>query len=292
MGYSKRGLRMIGASFVAGLMLLASSITGSALAEPEGAFGVFSQCPYASAGTSHCIYSVTEGGAIVLGQKKVPIVNPVTLQGGYTEQVNIFSKMIAAKEGQTFSRAPQSVPGGLLGIVSPNDSSQLVKTLMALLFENGLTGVSATLELARPVNEVLVSELHLAEEQDVVLKLPVKIHLENPFLGPSCYVGSSSSPLIWELTSGVTSPPGPNKPIKGSAGTFEFLEEGRILEAKEAELVDNAWSAPLASGCGGPLSSLVNPAINASIGLPAGKGKNEAILVNTIKISPAAAVRK
>ena len=57
--------------------------------------------------------------------------------------------------------------------------------------------------------------------------MPVKVHLENPFLGKSCYVGSSSSPISWELTSGTTAPPGPNTPITGTVGEVEFLEEGQ-----------------------------------------------------------------
>ena len=59
--------------------------------------------------------------------------------------------------------------------------------------------------------------------------MPIKIHLENPFLGSICYVGSSTSPMIWELTTGTNQPAAPNKPIKGKAGEFEFLEGGRIL---------------------------------------------------------------
>ena len=131
----------------------------------------------------------------------------------------------------------------------------------------------------------VLSEIHLAEEEEVALKMPAKIHLENPFLGKSCYVGSSSSPINMELTTGSTAPPGPKKSIAGTAGELEFLEAGSILHAKGAALVDNAWSAPAASGCGGILGFLVNPIINGQIGLPAAAGKNTAILKNTINIS-------
>src|SRR5262249_32011559 len=155
--------------------------------------------------TLKCIQSVTNGGEIILGKKTVPIVHPVTLQGGLTEATkatNRFSKLIAATNGETLSKTPQAVPGGLLGIVPPESSPPLVKALSAFFFENALTGVNATLELAKPANEVEISELHLIFEEEVALKLPVKVHLENPFLGKSCYVGSSTSPLIWNLTTG------------------------------------------------------------------------------------------
>ena len=52
----------------------------------------------------------------------------------------------------------------------------------------------------------------------MALKMPVKVHLENPFLGKNCYVGSSTSPITWNLTTGETNPPAPNTKIKGKAG--------------------------------------------------------------------------
>lgn len=87
----------------------------------------------------------------------------------------------------------------------PEKSPPLVKAAIAFFFENGLTGVDTTLESARPANEVLVSEAHLGEEIGPALIMPVKAHLENPFLGENCYVGSSTTPIIWEVTSGFSS---------------------------------------------------------------------------------------
>ena len=120
--------------------------------------------------------------------------------------------------------------------------------------------------------------------------MPVKVHLENPFLGKSCYVGSSSSPITFKLTTGITTPPGPNKSIQGYAAN-STVEEGSVLRLDKAVLVDNAWSAPTASGCGGILSFLVDPIINAQIGLSSAAGKNTAILKNTIYVAAGAAVR-
>ena len=112
----------------------------------------------------------------------------------------------------------------------PETSPALVKLPSAFFFENALTGVSATLELAKPASEIRINENHLAEGQGVVLKMPVMMHLENPFLGKSCFVGSSGSPINWELRPDATSPPLPNKSITGKPGEVEFLEEGRILK--------------------------------------------------------------
>ena len=277
--------------------LAALGFAGSASAKLTGEFTKFEFCPYKTAGVDRCINSLTTGGQVILGTKTVTIEKPVTLQGGYTEQAEEgaeagYSKFVAATNGITLSKAAQNVPGGLLGIVPPEKSPALVKLLSAFFFENALTGVTSTLELAKPASEIRISENHLAEAEGVALKLPVQLHLENPFLGKSCLVGSSSSPIKWELTSGVTSPPKPNEPITGTAGEVEFLEGARILKLKNAELVDNAWSAPTASGCGGILSFLVNPIINAQIGLPSAAGKNTAKLKNTIYEATAAGVKK
>jgi hypothetical protein len=273
--------------------LASLALVGSASAKLTGNYTKFAQCPYTNLEIKKCLYSTTEGGEVVLGNKKVPIVNPAVLQGGLgvIDEAG-FQKFFAATNGITLSKAPQSVPGGLAGIVPDASSPFLVKVLIKFFFENSLTGVNSTLELAKPASEIKVSELHLAEEEEVALKLPLQIRLENPFLGKNCLVGSSSSPVYWDLTTGATAPSAPNKSIKGKTGAVEFLEEGRILLTKGAELVENNWSAPAATGCGGVLGFLVNPIINAQVGLPATKGKNTAILKNTIYVGSGAAIRK
>jgi hypothetical protein len=269
------------------------ALTASASAKLTGNYTKFANCPYKNPETSKCIYSTTVGGEVVLGSKKVPIVNPAVLQGGYTAQFNEAgdTKLVAATNGVTLSKAPQPVPGGLAGLVNCKEIKEFIlRAACEFTFENGLTGVNATLELARPANEVILNENNLGGELGTALKLPVKIHLENPFLGASCYVGSSSSPLIWNLTSGTTSPPPPAVPMTGTVGEIEFLEEGRILETKGTKLVDNTWAAPGASGCGGLLSAVLDPIINVSAGLPAAAGKNKAELINNIFIGAATAV--
>jgi hypothetical protein len=279
----------------AALLLVALAmlgLAGGASAKLVGEYTRFANCPYHNPEAKRCLYSTTVGGEVVLGSKTVPIVNPAVLQGGYTKpDAEGNSKFIAATNGVTLSKAPQPVPGGLAGLVNCKEITNFIlKTSCEFTFENGLTGVNATLELAKPASEIVVNEQHLGGEIGTALKLPVKVHLENPFLGSSCYVGSSSSPIIWNLTTGTTSPPPPNEPIKGTAGHPELLEEGGILESQGAELVDNAWAAPGVNGCGGLLSIILDPVVDISAGLPAAAGHNTAILVNNLYVSPAALV--
>jgi hypothetical protein len=264
--------------------LASLGLAGSAQAKLVEPFTKFQYCPWHNPEVAKCLYALTNSGEVKLGKKAVPIENPVLLQGGYSEQneTTKFSKFYEATNKVTLAPVKQNVPGGLAGIVPEASSPALVKALIKFFFENKITGLTATLELAKPASEIQISDAHLSRREGVALKMPVKVHLENPFLGKSCYVGSSSSPIWWELTSYKTSPKSPNTPIEGASGELEFLEEGLILKLKGTKLVDNNWSAPGASGCGGILSFLVNPIINSQLGATTA-GNNTAILNNTIE---------
>jgi len=292
-----RGRRALSALLLTALCAL--GLTASAQAKLTGEFARFANCPYTNAKAIKCLYSVTNSGEVVLGSKTVPIVNPVTLQGAYAEPVEEkegaeFYPFLAATNGVTLSKTPQPVPGGLAGIVNCKAISEpFLRFSCELTFENGITGLNSTLELARPATEIRVSENNLAGEIGTALQMPIKFHLENPFLGSSCYVGSSSNPIIWKLSTGTTSPPPPNTPITGTGGEGEFLEGFKILKLNNAKLVDNSWAAPGVSGCGGFLVELLlNPIINSASGLPAAAGRNTAILKNTIYQAAAVTVKK
>ena len=296
-----RQRKTMGAICVAALAVALTSLmfVGSAAAKLTGEYTKFQYCPYKlPTEAKRCLNSLTTGGEVVLGNKKVPIVNAVTLQGGYTAPAEEgqpeegFSKFVGATNGVTLSKTPQPVPGGLAGLVNCKEISNfLFRISCEVTFENGLTGVNSTLELAKPASAIRVSEEHLGEGIGVALKMPVKAHLENPFLGESCVIGSSTSPLQWELRADTTSPPPPNTPITGVPGEPQFFDGGRILKLNGNELVDNAWSAPGATGCGGLFSFILDPIIDASVGVPAAAGHNTARLKNTIYEASGLAIR-
>jgi hypothetical protein len=257
-------------------------VTGAATASaaPKGEFAVFADCPLSNAELSGCIVGKTTSGEIALGKKSVPITNEVVLQGGFIENEAKFT-FVGAADGKTLSKSPQKVPGGLAGLVNcPEISNFLERAVCQLIFENGLTGVNATTELAGAVG---LNEGALLEERGVALELPVRIKLENPLLGNECFIGSNASPLRVKLTTGTTSPPPPNKAIKGKLGALNTRAEGGILVVTENALVDNAFAAPGASGCGGIFSFLIDPLIDAKLGIPASAGHNTAILNGTLE---------
>jgi hypothetical protein len=150
--------------------------------------------------------------------------------------------------------------------------------------------VTATTELAKPASAIAINTNNLVNADGVALSLPVKVHLENPLLGSSCYVGSEAHPIVLNLTTGTTSPPAPNKPISGKVGEIKFKDGFAFTEIVDNTLVDNAFAAPEATGCGGLFSFLIDPIINGKIGLPASAGHNSAILTGTLKQGQAEAV--
>jgi hypothetical protein len=254
------------------------SVAAPAFAAPKGEYAVFSDCPLSSAAA--CLYAKTESGSFVVGKKTVPIEHAITLQGGLNVNDETEAEtFVAAADGNTLSKTPQAVPGGLAGLVNCKEISNFFERIACeAVFENGLTGVNATTELAGPASTIGINTTNLIIESGIALNLPVKVHLENPLLGSECFVGSNAKPVHLELTTGATSPPLPNKSIHGSKGSIEFGGEGGILILNKNSLVNNSFAAPEATGCGGAFSFIIDPIINAELGTPAAAGHNTAIL--------------
>jgi hypothetical protein len=283
-------------SLVASLALLA--VASPALATPKGEFAVFADCPLSTPGLTDCFYANTESGEFTIGKKTVPIGKPQILQGGLKAiEVAPFFEFVGAADGNTLPKTPQKVPGGLSGLVNCTEikgSGLLEKALRAScesVFENSLTGVNATVELAAPAKSVVINFAALLAQEGTALSLPVKVHLENPLLGSSCYVGSNSAPIVIGLTSGTTSPPLPNKPITGKVGEFEVTESG-ILSVKNNSLVNNSFAAPGTNGCGGIFEFLLGPIINSQLGVPSAAGHNTAVLNGSQKLAGAELVKE
>jgi hypothetical protein len=274
--------------------LAGMSLASPALATPKGAYAVFADCPATT--VNACIYAKTESGQFTVGKKTVPIEKTIVLQGGLKEVSEGVLEFVAAKDGNTLTKVPQKVPGGLSGLVNCTEikgSGFLEKTERAAceaIFENGLTGVNATTELAAPANQIQINLGNLLHATGTALQLPVKVHLENPLFGSSCYIGSNSAPVVLPLTTGTTSPPPPNKPITGNPGILEPIEEGEILRISGNSLVNNSFAAPKTNGCGGIFEFLIAPIVNASLGVPSAAGTNTAILNGTLEQTSAEAV--
>jgi hypothetical protein len=267
-------------------------VASPAMAALEGELAVFEQCPTSNAQLVACIYGKTSSGEFVVGNKTVPITNPITIQGGFTRNKETGAEeFVGAANGETISKSPQTVPGGLAGLIKCNEIHELVLRLTCeLTFQNGLTGVTATTELAAPASDIVLNEANLIQRKGIALSLPIKVKLSNPFLGSGCYIGSNAHPIILELTTGTTNPPPPNKPISGKVGNVIGNQEGTILYVKENTLVNNSFAAPRVEGCGAvPL--LIDPVVDLQSGLPAAAGHNTAILNDQLEESGASIIR-
>jgi hypothetical protein len=265
--------------------LAALSVASPALATPKGEFAIFADCPLSNAELSACLTASTESGEFTVGKKTVPITNTITLQGGFIESESGAQTFVGAADGNTLSKTPQTVPGGLFGIIAPKEWPEWLQKLFNEFINKGITGVTATTELAAPASSIGLDEENLLSETGTALSLPVKLHLNNTFLGSECYIGSNSSPIIINLTTGTSGS------LKGSRGTLGTNPEGNILIVSKNSLVNNTFAAPGVNGCGGELSFLIDPAVNAELGLPAAAGHNKAVLNGTLKQSSAEVVR-
>jgi hypothetical protein len=257
---------------------------------PTGAFAQFADCPLSNPETTYCVFAKTESGEVELGKQSVPITKEITLQGGFHQVLNEEGEIeklefIGAEDGNTLSKTPQVVPGGLLASVCALLPAP-VKELCDADLSKGLTEVKATTELAAPATSIGLDNQNLIEEEGTALSLPVKIHLENTFFGSSCYIGSNAAPIVINFTTGTS-----GKDV-GKVGKVELLENGYLVRITNNSLVNNTFSAPGAEGCDGLLSIVVDPVLNTVLGLPSGEGDNSAILNGRLETGKTTAVKE
>jgi hypothetical protein len=138
------------------------------------------------------------------------------------------------------------------------------------IFDNHLTSVYATTEVAGSASSIVLNQPFLEIGYSTALYLPVKVKLENTLLGSKCYIGSNTEPIELELSSAA---PGKVGKIKTKAG-------GGILVITGNTLVDSTFKAPAATGCG--VDGLLDSLLNSKLGLPATTGNN-AVLNNTLE---------
>jgi hypothetical protein len=287
---------------VATVLVASLAIVSSASAEPKGIFKKYNDCPVEDPGLALCQYGETTSGELSIGSTTVPINKTIILQGGAVPaggtNFNEYD-LVPAKDGNSMSKTELNVPGGLAGLINCEEikGSGLFEVIergtCKATFENGLTGVTMVTELvATTSNPAILNLAALAEETGTAVTLPTRSHLKNPLLGTSCYIGSEAHPIQLHLTVGTTSPPAPNKPITGKLGTpTSEIENGfESIHISENTLVDNTFSVPVAEGCGGFFSFLLDPIIDGKLGLPSASGHNTAILNGALNSAEVEAV--
>lgn len=234
------------------------ALSGSA----NAAFPNFSGCPRASVVT--CLNIQSTGGSMTIKGFAVPLGDSLEIRGGVGDDGRGGSVFVPATGTQGLIARPVQVPGGILGINFPLPGN----------------AVTATAKLAGPPSSLRV------DANTLTLRMPLKLELTNPLIGPGCQIGSNSNPAWVTLITETTNPPAPNRPITGRVGTPGFPDANTVTLTGN-ENVDNSFAIPGASGCGLGLG-LINGAINLKLRLPSAAGNNELRVVNNLALRNAA----
>lgn len=258
------------------LALLSGSMPSGAIAAPTGYFAPFAQCPRFTTGVKLCLVANIASGTVMIDSETIPINKPVTLQGGIIRDPETEAEtFVGALDGETLSRTPLQVPGGLSGLLASASLPAQLRKAYEQALAQGSSNVTTTLEL---VGTPVIDKRALILEEGTGLSLPARVRLENRFLGQECHIGSSAAPVLLNLTTGTTSTPAPNRPIKGTIGPIDAYDEFEYIVLPNDLLVDNAFPVPTATGCGGTLAPLLDQILDTRIGLPSPAGHNTAIL--------------
>lgn len=237
--------------------LVALLVTGASLAfvgTASAAFPNYSGCPVEQ--VEACVNVQGVRGSLRIKDYTVPLGDSLEIRGGL---VGDEARFVPPRGTTGLFARPVSVPGGLLGIEWIPGTSVLAIT-----------------ELAGPPSAIRF------DLETLTVALPIKVRLENLFIGMNCHIGTNSRPVNLRLIVGTTSPPPPNRPISGSIGSPRAGGPGEIL-VNNAVNVENSFAVPGASSCGLGLG-LINSLVNLRLGLPSAGGNNEIQVTNNIGI--------
>jgi hypothetical protein len=263
--------KRIGVALSAAAAIVATAAS-AASAAPAPGYEQFKGCPD-QPNMYLCINSTITGGHLKLGNTDTPITSPITLNGGLAQGSNDF--IFNSQGGLKSPRL--RVPGGLTGLTG--------LTWLENLIPFDALKVYAIPQLAGTATDPSV----------VPFTLPLKIKLENPLLGDSCYIGSNAKPVLLNLTTGTTTPPPGVAPITGTQPSFDVdpaYPDGSVFTLDNGRFVDNNFAAPAATGCSFILKNrgLIDLVVDLRAGTPAAAGKNVADFNFGAKIADPGAV--
>jgi hypothetical protein len=258
--------------FAATTALASMAIVASAAdaAKPAAPYEDFAGCQNynENEAAGFCTKVTFSGGHLTLGKRNIPITAPIVLRGNLEQGTGDFK--FNSEGGIVPVR--QSVEGGLIGSTGNKKLDEEIAKVKAL-------SVYATIELAGQPGQF----------EEFPFTVPIKVHLENRFLGSACYIGSTASPIVLNLTTGTTNPPAPTAPLTGTpAGPFEEEASRPAVRVQSGGvLVDNTFSVPGANGCQLNVGSHhlnIDSLVNSTWGLPAAAGKSQAVFNYGVQI--------
>ncbi|MFF9853881.1 hypothetical protein [Streptomyces litmocidini] len=260
------------------------SIGTATAAAPQlnGAWAPFDRCPVdapamlAADGldrSTQCVSSSSAGGSIKLGNTTV-VTGRTNLQIGVIQNADGTNTVVPPPAGSLIADSA-TVPGGLLGLMCPSDIP-FITDICRQLSDADLNKITATVESVGTPSEF--DQIAGVLTDMPIVRIPVRIHLQNPFLGSNCYIGTKTNPIVLR-PSNLTSPDFSVERYDGDGSPNEEGDMSR-LNILGSTQVDKTFAVPGASGCGLGLG-LVNGAVNLKTGLPAAAGRNSITLDNT-----------
>jgi hypothetical protein len=273
------------------ILALMCAAASAALAVPKGIFAKYAQCPTGRPGMALCLHAEIIGGTFAIGKISIPIARPIVIQDGTLPTGGADPNeyfLSPAANGESIPSNELELPGGLQAILQCPQAG--CRGPSGKILPNT---VFATIEsAASPADPGILNLANAVFSEGTTLTLPIRLQLHNSQLGNACYLGSAAHPIELRLTTGTTSPPLPNKPITGTFGRGgESVEDNySSFSYTGGKLVDNAFSVPVAQGCGESLSWLIDPEIDQALGLESRAGHNTAILLSTVQLAEVEAV--
>ena len=247
----------------------------------------------------HCDYASTRtkyGGFYSVGPITVPVIKPIVLQGGATEEhftvegAEYMEAIIPPENGAPpIVPAAEKVPAEVLNNVSEAEMNEFgwpqnLRDSYKLAKKKGFFKANRTSEIIEPAGKDLdyLSPFNGLVEEGPEIIARVQIKGENPWLtliGGSCQIGSEAEPIVQHLQTGTSVSPLTGEPLHGKPGFAELHFNFEMAALTEISLVDNTYAVPGATKCGGSnWESYLDPVVNKAFGLPAPAGASETVL--------------
>ncbi len=216
---------------------------------------------------SYCLTATSRKGSLKLGGLALT-TGPVDSQMGVLADSRFTWPAVLPASGEGIVTPAQTVSGGLTGLVCGSHSDLKSDLCTSKTRPERLERVTSKVESAgAPSNFSLIATLSMMVP---IIDLPVKVHLQNPILGPNCYIGSNAHPIVLR----------PGNVMENAPGLLTFNAEGVVditgvmFEGYTPHTAqgDSSFAVGTATGCGP--KGRFNDAINRTVGLPSPAGAN------------------
>jgi len=265
----------------AGLLIALIAMLGlasTALAVQTSQYDPFSRCPTAAPALNEpasevaiCAAGVAQKGALKIGALTIPL-SRFDVQFG-TTGLGV-EEPDCPEPGLCFGRAPGTTTiASAPSVLRVNPSGREHE-------KGDGKGVSMKVTIESAGDIRALSPGFIFGLPVPVYELPIKLHIEAPWVGKNCYVGSDDKPIL--LTPFAVGEP-TSIDIIGDPNGFNT----EVLTLTGIPLADEAIALPAAKRCGHGLykeqqsQKQADILVNDLLGLPSPSGANEVVLQNT-----------